>query len=162
RALHHLGGHGKALAPVGGVPGQQIRDDFARLGVPARWTSAAAPTRVCTTLVETGPGAVTELVPEAPPMMAGELAEFCMAFAEEARAAAVVVLIGSLPPGTPAGLYRELVQLVRGKAILDARGPELWEAVAARPFLVKPNREELERTLGKSLADDRALFEGMR
>jgi 1-phosphofructokinase family hexose kinase len=162
RALHHLGGPGEALTPIGGMPGQQIRDDFARLGVPARWTTTAAPTRVCTTLVETSPGTVTELVPEAPPLTAAELAEFRTAFAEEAPPAAVVVLIGSLPPGTPTGLYRDLLEQVRGRAIIDARGPELLEALVARPFLVKPNREELERTLGTSLVDDHALFEAMR
>ena len=162
RALHHLGGPGKALVPVGGMPGQQIQDDFSRLGVPARWTTTVAPTRACTTLVETNSGVVTELVPEAPPLTPDELAEFRTAFAEEVQAAAVVVLIGSLPPQTPSGLYRDLVEQVQGKAIIDARGPELLEALAARPFLVKPNREELERTLARSLADDSALFEAMR
>jgi 1-phosphofructokinase family hexose kinase len=162
RALHHLGGPAKAVAPVGGTPGQQVQDDFGQLDVPARWTATTAPTRICTTVVESGSGMTTELVPEAPALTAAELAEFHTAYTEEVRAASVVVLIGSLPPGTPPSLYRELVEQVQGKAIIDARGPELLEAVALRPFLVKPNREELERTLGRPLADDTELFEAMR
>jgi fructose-1-phosphate kinase PfkB-like protein len=49
-----------------------------------------------------------------------------------------------------------------GKVILDARGPELLEALAARPFLVKPNRGELQQTLGRDLRDDAGLFDALR
>jgi fructose-1-phosphate kinase PfkB-like protein len=48
------------------------------------------------------------------------------------------------------------------KVILDARGPELLEALPARPFLVKPNRSELGQTLGRELRDDDQLFDALR
>ncbi|HJT78477.1 MAG TPA: PfkB family carbohydrate kinase, partial [Gemmataceae bacterium] len=65
RALHHLGAPARALTVVGGVPGAQIRDDFARLGIAARWVEGAVPTRVCTTILDGSRHAATELVPEA-------------------------------------------------------------------------------------------------
>ena len=82
-------------------------------------------------------------------------------------AAAVVVLIGSLPAGTPTGFYRDLLARTPGKAVLDARGPELLEALAGRggvtpPLLIKPNRSELGRTLGRELRTDAELLDGMR
>ena len=43
RALHHLGGPGKALTIVGGATGEQIRRDAARLGFAARWIEGARP-----------------------------------------------------------------------------------------------------------------------
>ena len=52
------------------------------------------------------------------------------------QAAGVVVLIGSLPPGTPGTYYRELVEQTAAKVVLDARGQELLAALEARPFLV--------------------------
>lgn len=162
RALHHLGGPCQALAPVGGTTGQQIREDCERLGITARWTIAAASTRVCTTLVESGQGQVTEIVPESPLLTSGELTEFQSAFAEEAAAAEVIVLIGSLPPATSKSFYRDLLSQVRGKVVLDARGPELLDALDSRPFLVKPNRQELEYTLNRSLGKEDQLFEAMR
>jgi 1-phosphofructokinase family hexose kinase len=161
RALHCLGGPCQALAPVGGAPGQEIRGDLARLGVPARWVEAARPTRVCTTLLDSGSHTATELVPEADPLSAEELDAFRAAHAEEAANAAVTILIGSLPPGAPAGFYRDLIARTPGRVVLDARGPELLQALPARPFLIKPNRDELRRTLGRELSDDRALSEAL-
>lgn len=143
-ALHHLGAPVRALAPLGGVPGEAIRREIEALGLPARWIPTAAPTRLCTTVLD---GATTELVQNAPPLSAPERRAFGRAFVREARRAELVILTGSLPAGAPATTYRELLAHVRGRAILDARGPELLAALARRPYLVKPNREELARTL---------------
>jgi 1-phosphofructokinase family hexose kinase len=162
RALHHLGAPGKALTVVGGSTGDAVRREFARAGIPARWVEVAPPTRVCTTILEAGRRVATELVPDAGEITPAEHAAFVATYDEEAAAATVVVLIGSLPAGTLAGFYRELVGRTRGKVILDARGPELLDAVAARPFLIKPNRGELQRTLGRPLDSDEDLFAAMR
>jgi 1-phosphofructokinase family hexose kinase len=162
RALHHLGAAGKALTVVGGSTGEAVRRDCARLGIAARWVGVGAPTRVCTTVVEAGRHTATELVANAEPLGEAEQDAFLAAYAEEAAGAAVVVLIGSLPPGTPAGFYRDLLARTPGRAVLDARGPELLEAVQEKPFLIKPNREELRRTLGRDLGTDAELFDGMR
>jgi len=41
-----------------------------------------------------------------------------------------------------------------GRILLDARGPELSAALEREPTLVKPNREELARTVGRELRSD--------
>jgi 1-phosphofructokinase family hexose kinase len=160
-ALHHLGASCRALSPLGGPHGESIRREFADRGIPARWVPTAAPTRVCTTLIDTTGPTITELVENAPGLTAGELDAFRGAYAEEAASAAVVVLSGSLPAGTPADFYRELLARTPGRAVLDVRGPELLGALDRRPFLVKPNREELARTLGRGLHQDTDLFDAM-
>src|SRR5581483_7609364 len=63
--------------------------------------------------------------------------------------------------GTPSSYYRDLLTRTPGKVILDARGTELLEALAAKPFLVKPNRSELRQTLGRELRDDAELFDAL-
>jgi fructose-1-phosphate kinase PfkB-like protein len=105
---------------------------------------------------------VTELVPNAPALEGDELARFLAAYEEEAAAADVVILIGSLPAGAPPGIYRDLLARTPGKAVLDARGAELLEALREKPFLVKPNRDELGRTVGRELRGDAELFDAMR
>jgi 1-phosphofructokinase family hexose kinase len=162
RALHHLGGPVKALTVVGGATGAEVRQDFGRLGIAARWVELATPTRVCTTVLDAAGRTVTELVPNAPALGGDELARFLAAYTEEAAAADVVILIGSLPAGAPPGTYRDLLARAPGKAVLDARGPELLEALREKPFLVKPNRDELARTLGRELRGEAELFEAMR
>jgi 1-phosphofructokinase len=71
-----------------------------------------------------------------------------------------VILAGSLPAGAPATTYRRLIALVHergGRVALDTSGPALREAMAARPDLVKPNREELEELSGRALPNREAL-----
>lgn len=162
RALHHLGANVRALTVVGGATGQEIRRDLTHLGITARCIESTTPTRICTTLLETGAQTATELVPNAADLDDAGREAFRAAYAEDAASAVVVILIGSLPAGTPPGFYRELIARTPGKVLLDARGPELLDALPARPFLVKPNRDELQRTLGRDLRDDRALFDGLR
>lgn len=162
RALHHLGAPARALTVVGGTAGEQIQRDFVQLGIAARWVESATPTRVCTTILDAARHNATELVPNAGELRDAERDAFLAAYTEEAARASLAILIGSLPAGTPSALYRALLERTPGKAILDARGPELLEALAARPFLVKPNRDELRRTLGRDLQCDTELLDVMR
>lgn len=151
-ALAALGASSLTLAPLAGWSGRSIAAEFAARGLAGRWTTPAAATRVCTTILEDD-GSATELVENAAPLSAKELQEFTSAYREAAAQADFVVLTGSLPPGTPPGFYRELLGLTRCPALLDVRGPELLAALECRPALVKPNREELGLTLGRRLDD---------
>ena len=71
----------------------------------------------------------------------------------------MVVLTGSLPPGCPRGVYRDLMVALKGKkCILDTEGPELeLAAKSAHPFLIKPNLHEMETTLGLELRTMRSI-----
>ena len=150
-ALHQRDAQSLPLCPVGGMTGQQIRDNFAQRGIPARWLSTSAATRVCTTILDKETGETTELVENSAPLTEVELDAYAEAFAEESRVATIVVLSGSLPQGTPANYYRRLLERTSAKAILDVRGRELIECLPMRPLLVKPNREELAATVGRLL-----------
>jgi 1-phosphofructokinase family hexose kinase len=160
-ALAHLGAECSTVALVGGGPREAIDREFAGLKIDRRWVEARLPTRICTTLLDRSTGQTTELVENAAPVTADELAEFVRTFTSVAANAAWVILSGSLSDGAPATFYRDLLGLVPGRAVLDARGPELLAALERRPFLVKPNREELAHTLGRSLAEDGALVAGL-
>jgi 1-phosphofructokinase len=65
------------------------------------------------------------------------------------------VLSGSVPAGTPAGVYREMIDRIRdrgGKVVLDTSGMPLREALASAPDVLKPNVEELAELVGRFLA----------
>jgi tagatose 6-phosphate kinase len=161
-AAHHLGGSSITLAPVGGPPLAEIQREFSEIGVPHRWTVTEVATRVCTTIIDRSAGTMTELVEEGRPLTHRELNEFRDAYAEEAARAEVAILIGSLPSGAPIGLYRELLQRTPCPAVLDFRGEGLLSVLDLKPYVVKPNREELSQTVGRPLADDAQLLDAMR
>jgi fructose-1-phosphate kinase PfkB-like protein len=179
----------RVLSVIGPRTRQMIQPELTALGADCRWIETRAETRICTTIVDQKAGSTTELVENAPPLFADELAAFRDAFAQEAASADVVVLTGSLPhvaaspaadasvslggprdatqPGDEADFreitfYRELLKTTPARALLDVRGPELLAALECRPFCVKPNREELGKTLGRTLTSDGELHSAMR
>jgi len=159
---YHLGGPSLTLATVGGPPLPQIEAEFKALGVPYRWVRTRSATRVCTTILDRATGTITELVENGRPLTPEELDEFRRAYAEEVARADVVVLIGSLPVGTPETIYRDLLERTSCPAVLDFRGQGLLSVLDLKPYVIKPNREELAATVGHPLATDEELLSAMR
>lgn len=161
-AVHHLGGSSLTLATVGGPPVALIEQEFRGLGLPYRWVLTRSATRVCTTILDRKQGTMTELVENGRPLAENELDAFCRAYAEEAAGAKVAVIIGSLPAGTPPAFYRRLVEKTPCPVVLDFRGEGLLAVLDLEPLVVKPNREELARTVGWPLDKDEELVQAMR
>lgn len=161
-AAHRLGGPSLTLATVGGPPLAEIDREFAALGVPHRWIRTQAATRVCTTLLDRASHRITELVENGRPLSPAEIQQFREDFAEEVPRAAVAVIIGSLPLGSPESLYRELVQAARCPVVLDFRGQGLLSVLDLKPLVVKPNREELAQTLGTPLDSEESFRQAMQ
>lgn len=159
-ALHHLVAPNRTVCLVGGESGGAIKREFDQHGISAHWIESKSPTRVCTTILSTGNPA-TELVENTAAATSAELRAFEAVFRDEVKDADLVILTGSLPAATPSTFYRDLLREARSRAILDVRGPELLEALGERPYLVKPNREELERTVGRPLRSSSELIDAM-
>jgi 1-phosphofructokinase family hexose kinase len=64
------------------------------------------------------------------------------------------IITGSCQPKIPNTLYAELVERINdhgGKAVIDSHGDTLRLAINAKPFLIKPNRYELEMIINREL-----------
>lgn len=58
-----------------------------------------------------------------------------------------LVLSGSIPPSMPSDIYTQIMEITRSTCtpvILDTSSAALMDALPYRPFLIKPNRHELE------------------
>jgi tagatose 6-phosphate kinase len=161
-AAHHLGAPSLTLAPIGGSPLAQIDREFAELGIARRWIVTQSPTRTCTTILDASTGTMTELVENGHPLRLDELDEYRRAYAEEAAKSSVAIIAGSLPVGTPASFYRDLVERTPCPVVLDFRGEGLLGCLDLNPLVVKPNREELAQTVGSPIDDDSQLLDAMR
>jgi tagatose 6-phosphate kinase len=169
-AAAHLGAPASVVSAIGGLTGQAIRDELASLHIQADWIETDAPTRVCTTLLEET-GVTTELVENVPSMSERQLSEFLDLFGRRAAASDVIVLTGSLPRSTPGDYYAKMMEQTRphGRApedgprfLLDVRGTELEQCLPLRPFVVKPNRQELAMTVQEPLDSEESLIGAMR
>jgi 1-phosphofructokinase len=73
------------------------------------------------------------------------------------------VLSGSIPAGVSAGIYRDMVTALAGKkTVLDTSGEGFRQAVAAGPWLIKPNVDELGEFVGAKLATSDAIIQVAR
>ena len=77
----------------------------------------------------------------------------------------IVILSGSLPPGAPGNLYQTLIELCHRKAaiaFLDTSGTGLISGIKAKPYLIKPNQQELEDIIGRTLPDEQSIVDAAR
>lgn len=97
---------------------------------------------------------ITELNESGAPVTDAALEDMARVIEGCARGSELIVLSGSLPPACPADYYRTVMERIARKnvrCVLDADGLRLRAGLEAKPFLVKPNRDELEELTGEPL-----------
>lgn len=107
--------------------------------------------RTCLAIRDAGGARITEILEPGPEVDEAGQRAVCDAFLSRARRSEVAVLSGSVPRGFGHDVYARLAASLAGagvRCLVDASGALLRAAAEARPFLVKPNREELEALLG--------------
>jgi tagatose 6-phosphate kinase len=141
------------LAFLGGASGQAIENGLRTAGIVAEVVAVAGTSRRTVTVVD--PLDATVFNEPGPTLTAGDWSALIEAFRSRLDDAELVVLCGSLPPGVPTYAYQVLTELAQAAGtpvIVDAEGEPLRLALAARPYLVKPNQVEVEALLGRRLA----------
>ena len=154
RALATHGLPTRAVVTVGGAEGEHLvallRDTGIEI-VPVRIRGAI---RSNITVVEPD-GTTTKFNEPGAQLSAEELAAVFASVKDAAASADWLVASGSLPPGTPADCYADLVRLLASSGTfvaVDTSGPALEAVLAAGPTLVKPNRDELAEVTGRRLS----------
>ena len=156
-------GQSVLLTPLAGPLEGTMKSELAALGVRLRNLPTQAPTRTCTTLIDRKNRTHTELVENGLPMSVEELGQAAQIFQEEARQTEMLILTGSLPLGCPKDFYKRLLDSLDAPVpfLCDFRGEELLHVLPHKPLFVKPNREELGATLGRTLGTPEETREAM-
>lgn len=151
RMLKELGADTKALAFIGGKTGDYIRFVLERAGVELVGVTTEKPTRTNTCIEDLSGAPPTTLNERGGPVDHKELVELFERAKDIARESDYVVIGGSVPLGVNPDVHKVLVQIAcagGAKAVLDADGDAFTEGLKAKPFMIKPNRDEAERLLG--------------
>lgn len=160
-AASSLGADVALVSALGGISGDIIRLELESFNVRTEWIETAAATRVCTTLLDAG-GVTTELVENTADLEPAAIDEFISRAQIYANVADLSVFTGSLPANAPPDLFARILRDTHHRFILDLRGEPLQHCLHLFPFLIKPNREELQRTLQQDLTADDDLLRAMR
>jgi tagatose 6-phosphate kinase len=163
------GGKGAHVALTAGTMGSPVRlvgiaDDYChaffetflgRRGVIFDEVRVRGEVRTCLAIRDRQ-GNTTEILEPGPELDGNERLALTALFEMHAGGAKVAVMSGSLPLGLPATTYRDLVRAstrAGTRCVVDAAGDALRHAVDARPYLVKPNRDEASALLGRPIAN---------
>ena len=105
---------------------------------------------------------LTEVNDVGEPIAENKQAELIDLVANLSRSSSVVVISGSLPRGVESDYFIKLFNAVPdGKLkVADCDGPRLLAALTAGMDLVKPNKDELQNTLGQEFRSRDELLKG--
>ncbi|MGE5589800.1 MAG: 1-phosphofructokinase [Bacillota bacterium] len=157
RACTRLGEPAVALGVLGGNAGRTLSDILRRDGVTGEFEWVDGETRTNLKLMEPD-GRTTEINEQGPAVSETTLRRLQERLGTWLPKVKVAVVAGSLPPGAPPTFYGDLVGQARQAGafvVLDADGEALRAGLKQQPDLVKPNREEAERLLGRGLGSAR-------
>jgi 1-phosphofructokinase family hexose kinase len=163
RVLRELGDPATAVTILGSDSVQEFRRLAREAAVPIIYINIPGEIRTNTHLVDPIGGRVLKVNQPGVHVLPSYFQHFELLYRQQLKTSRMVALAGSLPPGLGADSWARLVRwanAVEVPAIVDAEGPPLREALAERPFLAKPNRKELEGTLGRELPALQDLVEG--
>lgn len=165
RLLARLGWATAALGFIAGNTGQYLDNLLRGMGIATDFVSVAGETRTNLKIIDPTTGRTTEINDPGPEVLPGEIELLRRKVAEAVSRGPLVVFSGSLPGGCPADLYAEMIAVTKasgGKAVLDAAGEALRLGAQAGPFLVKPNRQELEDLFGTRFRTQREVAAATR
>lgn len=165
KTIKALGGMSKAVAVLGGRNGEWILEESKRLGLDLVTVPVEGETRENIKIVDPVELKYTDLNESGPladeDMVNRLLADIQNSVGEKDY----LVLSGSALPGMPEDIFKRIIESVKGKdvkVIVDVDGDYLKYAIEAKPSLIKPNIDELEAYLGKTLETEEKIVEAAK
>ena len=145
---------------AGGFNGHYLESLAAESHVATRFCHVEGETRSCINILDPKYGS-TEYLEPGFSVKEEDLARFLTEFPGVIGKSTVVTMSGSAPVGIPSDIYRRMAELAKAagaKVILDTSGDYLKEGLQGRPFMIKPNEDEIEALLGIRAEDPEAVF----
>lgn len=157
RVIHDLKGDVLATGVLGGFHGAYIAEELKKAGIKQAFTAIQEESRDSIAILHEGNQ--TEILEAGPTVSEAEQQAFLENFQELVKEAEIVTISGSLAKGLPLNFYQRLVQLAEEqvvKVLVDTSGESLRQVLTGehKPFLIKPNLEELEALLGQPFSID--------
>lgn len=152
RALLELGCESLAMGCVSGARGRFIEQSLRELGIYTDFLHTPGQTRTNITILDRKHDTTTTLNEPGPETDAHHVQSLLQRLKKQLKEGDWLVIGGSIPPGMTPHFYGEVITLASGlgvRCILDADGEPLMHGIAAKPYLVKPNRSEVARLLGR-------------
>jgi len=143
---------------LGGAAGEECESGLSAFGVPLTVIRTQSETRANLEIISED-GSVTEILEPGGTVTDSEIERLlttCRDIFCELKENGQVALSGSLPPGAPSDLYKELTRIAHlygCRVLLDTSGEALRRGLEAGPDFVKPNCKEASSFAGYVIRD---------
>ncbi|WP_418964992.1 1-phosphofructokinase [Cetobacterium sp.] len=161
RVLRLLGEGVEASGFLGGNSGEWISSKIKEDGVVDSFIKTDSETRSCIAIL--GKDTQTEILEPGQNIPQQDIEKFLEFFKNNIHRFETICVSGSVPQGVQQDIYKTICQLAKNKkVILDTSGKYLLDGIKGNPYLIKPNREELEGLLGRKLSTFEELLNGAK
>lgn len=152
--LHALGIESTALGFIAGFTGDALERGLTQQGICTDFIRLQeGMTRIN---VKLKTGKETEINAQGPAISADALEQLHQKL-DLMQPGDTLVLAGSVPGSMPADIYERILHRLQKKDlrfVVDATGDLLVNVLRFRPFLIKPNKQELAEIVGEELMDE--------
>lgn len=161
RVLKQLDAEVGATGFLGGELGEFIRSELKKECIVDLFVPISGKTRNCIAVIHEG--MQTEILESGPVIQDEEIEHFLSNFIKILPQVDLVTISGSLPKGVPTNFYQRIIELCsqHEKLVLLDTNEKLLDASLkgrAKPYLIKPNREELAGFLGREINSQEDLM----
>jgi len=165
RVVNELGGKSVAMGFAPGGLGRYIEHTLESQGIECDFVHTTGETRTNITILDESRHMHTILSDPGPPTDPRYLEQLRAKLNERLQPGDWLVLAGSIPPPLDGRVYVDIINQASARGVhtvLDADGEALAAGATARPEIVKGNRRELERLLGRHLDDENSTLRAAR
>jgi len=162
RVINELGGESLAMGFAPGNLGRYIEQTLESQGIPCDFVHTKGETRTNITILDESRHLHTILSDPGPQTDPRYVEILKDRLRRRLQPGDWLVLAGSIPPPIDPAVYGQLVTealRIGAHPVLDADGAALVAGLSAHPEMVKGNRRELERLLGRHLEDEGSTLE---
>jgi len=145
RMLLALGQPSIALGFAGGNSGAFLQQGLEDLGIATDFVWVAGETRTNVSIVTSNRERYVKVNEPGPAVSPQNVQQLLAQITGLVKEGDWWVLSGSLPPGAPAALYAQIIDIIQGAgaaALLDSSGDALHRGCKAGPYMAKPNEVE--------------------
>lgn len=146
------------LGFLGGFTGNFIREKLNELEIEENFIKIEDDSRINIKLKNDKESEINAI---GPIIKESEIEEF-LNYLDELEEDDFVIISGSIPKSLGEDFYRVIVNLLEMNNVrfaLDTTGKKLYKLSAYKPFLIKPNKKELEEIFGRKLENDGNIIE---
>ncbi|WP_432663270.1 1-phosphofructokinase [Wukongibacter baidiensis] len=145
---------------IGGKNGQIIEEKLNELQIIDEFVKIEGETRNCIAILSDD-SSQTEILESGPSISQKEIDKFLVRYDEILSKATILCASGSIPHNLPRDIYKELILRAKEynvKFLLDTSGDGFKTGIESAPYLVKPNKEELEELTEISIESEEDII----